>query len=452
MSIDFSKLHEGIKISRLVEASLSELARTKTYGEISISLYQMLDGGTDLNIQNSKCCESFRGWVMKHQSRKNHRLLSSPGFALHRVNESRFNWQKTPSVRPKGKQYFWYLKANGKRWWVAWSRADNKWLAMDAWDKVHGKFDDDKVGKKFVEGLISKGLPVEEAVASKLPPIQQDFKKKFPSSLNLPVSTWSDDKKFRKFLILNDGYVIPVESSHKETIATRTPKGEDSHSFQEEVEDSGVVVGNIDVNNNSLIIYTPKWNKLTQAQIESLIQICAKYDVGEFWLDNYPDKTITGKIKSASHLRMFLQDGPEFMNPPVTEGLVDYAKDELNRVGLFDKDADYDGDLGDSVLKLIKTFARQDHSGGSAAMVRELFAKLSSFKPLSPITNNADEWMDLGDQEPSRTPTGTGGLWQSRRNPSLFSEDAGSTYYDVEEWEKAENDPHKLVVHKSEVA
>jgi len=62
--------------------------------------------------------------------------------------------------------------------------------------------------------------------------------------------------------------------------------------------------------------------------------------------------------------------------------LVNHAQKELQRVGLFDKDSDYDGALGEGVLELITTFANQGHSGMSAEMTRELFYKLSNFDNL----------------------------------------------------------------------
>ena len=65
--------------------------------------------------------------------------------------------------------------------------------------------------------------------------------------------------------------------------------------------------------------------------------------------------------------------------------LVKHAEFELKKAGLFDKDSDYDGQLGEATLELIKVFADQGHSGMSANMVRELFRKLSSFEPLTPL-------------------------------------------------------------------
>ena len=62
--------------------------------------------------------------------------------------------------------------------------------------------------------------------------------------------------------------------------------------------------------------------------------------------------------------------------------LESHAKEELTRVGLFDKDSDYNGMLGDAVLELITVFANQGHSGMSAQMTRELFYKLSGFEKL----------------------------------------------------------------------
>ena len=39
--------------------------------------------------------------------------------------------------------------------------------------------------------------------------------------------------------------------------------------------------------------------------------------------------------------------------------LTDHARNELKLAGLFDKDSDYDGMLGDSVMELVKVFSKQ---------------------------------------------------------------------------------------------
>lgn len=62
--------------------------------------------------------------------------------------------------------------------------------------------------------------------------------------------------------------------------------------------------------------------------------------------------------------------------------LVNHAEKELKKAGLFDRDSDYDGMLGDAVLELVTVFAKQGHSGMSAQMTRELFYKLSNFEDL----------------------------------------------------------------------
>jgi hypothetical protein len=107
-------------------------------------------------------------------------------------------------------------------------------------------------------------------------------------------------------------------------------------------------------------------------------------------------------------------------------GLVNHARCELQRVGLFDKDSDYDGMLGDAVIELMERFAGQGHSGFSAMRTLELFYRLAQFKPLGPITNDCNEWSNV-------TEFGNRKLWQSRRRPDLFSYDQGKTYYSVDE-------------------
>jgi hypothetical protein len=107
---------------------------------------------------------------------------------------------------------------------------------------------------------------------------------------------------------------------------------------------------------------------------------------------------------------------------PHSSNLVVHAQRELTLAGLFDTDSDYDGAAGQAVLDLVKVFASQRHSGFSAMLVLDLFDRVAHFKPLGALTDNPDEWIEVG---PS--------VWQNRRHSSCFSEDGGKTYYDIDE-------------------
>lgn len=93
--------------------------------------------------------------------------------------------------------------------------------------------------------------------------------------------------------------------------------------------------------------------------------------------------------------------------------LVLHAKNELQRAGLFDEDADYGGELGKNILSIVEKFAEQGHSGGSAGATIEILGKLLRFHTLSPITSAASEWFDVS--EASGRP-----MWQSNRDPRYF--------------------------------
>lgn len=99
--------------------------------------------------------------------------------------------------------------------------------------------------------------------------------------------------------------------------------------------------------------------------------------------------------------------------------LEQFAHDELARAGLFDEDSDYGGMLGDAVMKMVKVFADEGHSGFSASMAVSAFSKLARFEPLTPLTGDDDEWNDVGD-----------GVFQNRRCSRVFKDKTGA--YDIE--------------------
>ena len=109
--------------------------------------------------------------------------------------------------------------------------------------------------------------------------------------------------------------------------------------------------------------------------------------------------------------------------------LVAHAESELRRAGLFDKDSDYGGMVGEAVMKLVKVHAEEGHSGFSHGLTLQVFNLVANFKTLTPITNLQGEWIEVGsgwlhDDRP---------CWQNRRTPSLFSLDRGKTYYNIDE-------------------
>lgn len=114
----------------------------------------------------------------------------------------------------------------------------------------------------------------------------------------------------------------------------------------------------------------------------------------------------------------------------MTSKLEIHADRELRLAGLFDKDSDYGGAVGEAVMALVRVFAAQGHSGGSAQVIRDAFALVANFKTLTPITDDEDEWEPVN---PAVLARDSGPMWQNRRQSSCFSYDGGDTYFDVDE-------------------
>ena len=104
--------------------------------------------------------------------------------------------------------------------------------------------------------------------------------------------------------------------------------------------------------------------------------------------------------------------------------LVEHAKSELRRIGYTGEEPEGDPNrwMWDNVVAVVETFAAGGHSGTSASYAIGIIEKVLRFENVTPLTNDPDEWQDVSD-----------GLWQSRRRADAFSEDAGATYYLLED-------------------
>ena len=117
--------------------------------------------------------------------------------------------------------------------------------------------------------------------------------------------------------------------------------------------------------------------------------------------------------------------------------LLDYAKDELNRIGMTkDSPDEMNRMMRKHVLHMMKEFAKEGHSGFSAGYAISILTKLMDFKPLSPLTGADDEWVNISDYGPEPH-------YQNKRRSSVFKNADGSCY-DIDgrvfwEWYRDEN-------------
>lgn len=95
------------------------------------------------------------------------------------------------------------------------------------------------------------------------------------------------------------------------------------------------------------------------------------------------------------------------------EPLIKYAKNELNRI----THDEYQERINRDVLELIKVISRQGHSGFSVNCVLNCFNRLARFKPLSPLTDEDNEWEEV-----------TSGEYQNKRCSSVFKDKDGKAF------------------------
>ena len=116
--------------------------------------------------------------------------------------------------------------------------------------------------------------------------------------------------------------------------------------------------------------------------------------------------------------------------------LLSYAESELDLIGLTEED-EYNGMMRKHILHMIKEFADEGHSGFSAQYAIDILSKLLSFKPLTPLTGEDDEWCDVSEYSGTTT-------YQNKRCSSVFKEGKDGEAYNIDgkvfwEWYKDED-------------
>lgn len=108
--------------------------------------------------------------------------------------------------------------------------------------------------------------------------------------------------------------------------------------------------------------------------------------------------------------------------------LIKHAESELKKAGLFDKDSDYGGMIGEAVMKMIKTFEEEDHSGFSELMTLNIFNKLARFKLINPIEQpKQTDYVVVNDER-----TANKQVLQHKVLSSLFSDNGGKDWHDID--------------------
>ena len=120
--------------------------------------------------------------------------------------------------------------------------------------------------------------------------------------------------------------------------------------------------------------------------------------------------------------------------------LVRHARRELSIIG-------EDEQTIEGVARVMEAWGDMGHSGGSHFALAPILSRLLNFEPLTPLTNDPQEWYFHADGTYGIDGTHEeGGFWQNIRNGAAFSNDHGQTYWLTSE---GANDGNRFPLHKS---
>lgn len=107
------------------------------------------------------------------------------------------------------------------------------------------------------------------------------------------------------------------------------------------------------------------------------------------------------------------------LHPGAKGNITAYAEEELRRAGWFKEDGLYGDMMGKAVMRQVRLFSIEGHSGMSAGIASNLAQTVCMFRPLTPLTGEDDEWGEPHDNE---------GTQQNKRFSAIFRKKDGSAY------------------------
>ena len=104
-----------------------------------------------------------------------------------------------------------------------------------------------------------------------------------------------------------------------------------------------------------------------------------------------------------------------------------HAGNEFRAAGWVDGNGKWTDEMQEAICKhvlaLLDVFGKEDHSGSSAPYAISLFSDLASFKPITPLTGEDWEWVDVSYG------SADGPIYQNKRCSHIFKDAFGA--YDI---------------------
>lgn len=112
--------------------------------------------------------------------------------------------------------------------------------------------------------------------------------------------------------------------------------------------------------------------------------------------------------------------------------LSEHAAYELTKAGMTDNADPEARQVATNTMALVRRIEKMSMSEKQLNFTLEAFALLCQHLPLTPITDDPEEWdrYEIDRKNLSTNEIEKKEVWQSKRSPSIFSEDKGKTFVD----------------------